>query len=53
MAYIMEHAGGVATTGHENVLDIMPTDIHQRVPVVMGSKEDVEEYLQCVRKHQK
>ncbi|XP_072050919.1 fructose-1,6-bisphosphatase isozyme 2-like [Amphiura filiformis] len=53
MAYIMEHAGGLATTGTENILDIQPTSIHQRVPVVMGSKDDVEDYLECVKKYGK
>ncbi|XP_053429699.1 fructose-1,6-bisphosphatase 1-like, partial [Nycticebus coucang] len=37
MAYVMEKAGGVATTGKEAVLDIVPTDIHQRAPFILGS----------------
>lgn len=36
-------AGGLATTGKERILDIQPTDIHQRCPVFLGSKEDVED----------
>ena len=53
MAYIMEHAGGMATTGKEAILDVQPTAIHQRVPIVMGSKEDVQDYLECVKKYEK
>jgi fructose-1,6-bisphosphatase I len=42
MAFIIEHAGGAATTGRERILDIKPTRLHQRVPVILGSKSEVE-----------
>ncbi|CAF0788485.1 unnamed protein product [Brachionus calyciflorus] len=51
MAYIIEKAGGLATTGKGRVLDVNPTDIHQRVPFFVGSKDDVEELLECYKKH--
>ncbi|KAG2466942.1 fructose-1,6-bisphosphatase 1-like [Polypterus senegalus] len=51
MAYILEQAGGMATTGSENVLDIQPESIHQRVPVVLGSPDDVQEYISIFKKH--
>ena len=44
MSMIAEQAGGAATTGRERILDLQPTDIHQRVAVVLGSPEDVREY---------
>ncbi|OIP40541.1 MAG: fructose-bisphosphatase [Deltaproteobacteria bacterium CG2_30_63_29] len=44
MAFLVEQAGGIATTGDERVLDIMPTDLHQRVPLVLGSPADIETY---------
>jgi fructose-1,6-bisphosphatase I len=44
MAFLMEQAGGMATTGTEAILDIVPTELHQRVPVVLGSAEDVLDY---------
>jgi fructose-1,6-bisphosphatase I len=44
-AMIVEQAGGVATTGTENILDMMPTEIHQRVPLIIGSKNMVEKVL--------
>lgn len=53
MAHIMEQAGGMATTGSVNVLDIQPTSIHERVPVVLGSPDDVQEYLAICKKHNK
>ncbi|XP_058421459.1 fructose-1,6-bisphosphatase 1 isoform X1 [Diceros bicornis minor] len=51
MAYVMEKAGGLATTGKEAVLDVVPTDIHQRAPVILGSPEDVTEFLEIYKKH--
>ena len=45
MAYLIEQAGGVATTGTQRVLDVEPKHIHERVPVFLGSKEDVEDLL--------
>ncbi|KAM9464627.1 fructose-1,6-bisphosphatase 1-like isoform 1-T1 [Salvelinus alpinus] len=51
MAFIIEQAGGMATTGSQNVLDIQPINIHQRVPVVLGSPSDVQEYLDIYQKH--
>ncbi|WP_374243610.1 class 1 fructose-bisphosphatase [Zoogloea sp.] len=42
MAMIVEAAGGAATTGRERILDIQPTHLHQRVPVVLGSRNEVE-----------
>jgi fructose-1,6-bisphosphatase I len=49
MAFIMEQAGGMATDGHRRVMDIVPDDLHQRIPFVLGSKDDVEEYLRFVQ----
>lgn len=42
MAYIVEQAGGQCSTGRERILDIVPDEIHQRVPVILGSKNEVE-----------
>ncbi|KZT35476.1 inositol phosphatase, partial [Sistotremastrum suecicum HHB10207 ss-3] len=41
MALLTEQAGGIATTGRGRILDIHPTDIHQRTPIFLGSKDDV------------
>jgi fructose-1,6-bisphosphatase I len=41
MSFIIEQAGGAATDGQQRILDIQPTSLHQRVPVFLGSKEEV------------
>jgi len=42
MAMLIEQAGGAATDGHQRILDIEPTGLHQRVSVMLGSKNEVE-----------
>jgi fructose-1,6-bisphosphatase I len=42
MALIIEQAGGAATTGRQRILDLQPAKLHQRVPVILGSKNEVE-----------
>ena len=42
MAFLVEQAGGLCRTDSERMLDVQPTQIHQRVPVFLGSKEEVE-----------
>jgi fructose-1,6-bisphosphatase I len=44
LAYIVEHAGGRAITGDgRDILDIQPEELHQRVPLIIGSKLDIDE----------
>ena len=43
MGLLVEQAGGAATTGRERILDIEPSGLHQRVPVFLGSKNEVAE----------
>jgi fructose-1,6-bisphosphatase I len=51
MAMIVEQAGGAATTGYERILEVQPNgDPHQRVPVIMGSKNEVEKVMEYHRK---
>src|SRR5687767_8021636 len=40
MAFIVEQAGGLATTGRERLLDVQPTSLHQRIPVFLGSRNE-------------
>ncbi len=42
MSMLIEQAGGSSTTGRVRILDIEPTELHQRVPVIIGSKNEVE-----------
>ncbi len=43
LAYIAEVAGGAATTGKQRILDITPEELHQRVPLFIGSKGDIQD----------
>ena len=43
MAYIVEQAGGYASDGRQRILDIEPTRLHQRTPLIIGSYDDVKE----------
>ena len=45
MAFLVEQAGGCATTGRTRIMDIEPTNVHQRVPCILGSKDDVEDLI--------
>jgi fructose-1,6-bisphosphatase I len=51
MSFIIEQAGGKASTGKQRVLDLMPASIHERAPVFLGSKLDVEDLEACYKKH--
>lgn len=42
MAYLVEQAGGAASTGYQRILEIKPTALHQRVPVILGARHEVE-----------
>ncbi|OAY43614.1 fructose-1,6-bisphosphatase, chloroplastic [Manihot esculenta] len=42
MSFIVEQAGGKGSDGHQRILDIQPVEIHQRVPLYIGSQEEVE-----------
>lgn len=45
MAFLAEQAGGLANTGNGRVMDVKPTELHQRVPLYIGSKNMVEKVL--------
>ena len=45
LAFIVEQAGGSATDGKQRILDIAPTDLHQRTPLFIGSKAMVEKAM--------
>ncbi len=49
MAMVVEQAGGAASTGRQRILDVEPTHIHQRIPVILGSRVEVE---RLVRYHE-
>lgn len=49
MAWLIEQAGGAAHSGEERILDIQPTDIHQRVGIILGAKHEVETCLSYLK----
>ncbi len=51
MALLVEQAGGAATNGRERILDIQPNQLHQRVPVFLGSRNEVAEATRYHREH--
>lgn len=42
MGWLVEQAGGAATNGHQRILDIAPTKLHERVSVILGSRNEVD-----------
>jgi len=50
MAMLVVQAGGAASTGRASILDVIPSEIHQRVPVMLGSRAEVD---RLVRLHQR
>jgi fructose-1,6-bisphosphatase I len=45
MSFIVEQAGGVSSTGYERIMDLQAQGVHQRVPVILGSKNEVERVI--------
>ena len=45
MGMLVEQAGGLASTGHKRILDVKPGSLHQRVPVIMGSANEVQRVI--------
>ncbi len=50
IAFIIEQAGGKASTGTQRILEIEPNDLHQRVPAIMGNTEMVDKVLEFLAK---
>jgi fructose-1,6-bisphosphatase I len=50
LAFILEVAGGRAINGNERILDIVPSDIHERSPLFIGSANMIAELEECLKK---
>jgi fructose-1,6-bisphosphatase I len=48
MAFVARAAGGNASTGAQDILDVVPTELHQRVPLYIGSRDDVAEAVKRI-----
>ena len=51
MALLAEQAGGIASTGHQAILDLVPKTLHQRIPVILGASEEVRLIENYYRDH--
>ncbi|NND34949.1 MAG: fructose-1,6-bisphosphatase, partial [Saprospiraceae bacterium] len=49
MAFLIEQAGGQASDGHQRILDIIPSEVHQRTPLYIGSSDMVETLKNMLR----
>jgi fructose-1,6-bisphosphatase I len=48
MAWLIEQAGGAASTGSGRILDVQPEELHQRIPVILGSRDTVADLMSCL-----
>jgi len=53
LAFLIEQAGGRATDGEIDILQIEPSELHQRVPLFIGSRNDVDKVMEIYRKYKK
>lgn len=53
LAFLCEQAGGAASDGETPILDIEPSELHQRVPLFIGSRKDVEKVCEIYKRHKK
>ena len=52
MAFLAEQAGGLASDGYQRILDIEPTELHQRTPLFVGSKNMVQKAMDFMLEYQ-
>ncbi len=52
IAFIIEQAGGAATTGRQRIMDVKPESLHQRIPLILGSKHEVDRIERYHREHE-
>ena len=53
ISFLVEQAGGAASTGRQRLMDLLPHQLHQRVPVILGSKNEVERIVRYHWEHDK
>jgi len=49
LGFVAEQAGGAASTGYQRILDIVPQQLHQRTPLILGNKDVVEETVRVIK----
>jgi len=53
IAFLIEQAGGIATTGRKRILDVIPNAVHQRLPLIIGSKSEVQTIIEMYQEYDK
>ena len=53
IGFLVEQAGGAASTGRQRIMELLPHQLHQRVPVILGSKNEVERIVRYHWEHDK
>jgi fructose-1,6-bisphosphatase I len=51
MSFIVEQAGGMASTGRGRIMEVQPTDLHQRIPVMLGAKNEIARLVEYHREY--
>ena len=51
VSWLAEQANGKATTGFKRILEIQPTELHQRVPFIIGSNKMVDKVCELMQEH--
>jgi fructose-1,6-bisphosphatase I len=51
MSFLLEQAGGLSTTGKKRIMEIVPEQVHQRVPCMLGSPDDIKELMKYYDKY--
>ena len=51
LAFIVEQAGGIATNGYKRIMEVEPTDLHQRTPLFIGSPEMVKKVMDYIAQY--
>ena len=49
LGFVAEQAGGAASTGYQRILDIVPEQLHQRTPLILGNRDVVEEMVSVMK----
>ncbi|PKB79218.1 MAG: hypothetical protein BZY88_14455 [SAR202 cluster bacterium Io17-Chloro-G9] len=49
LGFVAEQAGGAASTGYQRIMDIVPTELHQRTPLILGNKDVVESTVSVIK----
>ena len=48
LGFVAEQAGGAASTGYVRIMDVMPEQLHQRTPLILGNKDVVNKVVQTI-----